>query len=164
MQNDEGHLNIEGSAIRLIRNAAGGVGKHIGDEAAQLFEGSIAENIRLARPEADDAAWREAAAAAQVDEIAERLGGWEAPVREGATTSPAASANASASPAPCSRTRRSFWSTRRRAASIRSTKSPSPPPSPARPPYHPRRCASHRNDRKGRSNPLRGRRAHRRSQ
>jgi ATP-binding cassette subfamily B protein len=83
MQNDEGHLNIEGSAIRLIRNAAGGVGKHIGDEAAQLFEGSIAENIRLARPEADDAAWREAAAAAQVDEIAERLGGWEAPVREG---------------------------------------------------------------------------------
>jgi len=49
----------------------------------QLFEGGIAENIRLARPEADEAALRAAAAAACVDEIVERLGGWDAPVGEG---------------------------------------------------------------------------------
>ncbi|WP_353181851.1 ABC transporter ATP-binding protein [Bosea sp. (in: a-proteobacteria)] len=49
----------------------------------QLFEGGIAENIRVARPEASDAELHAAAAAAGVVEIVERLGGWDAPVGEG---------------------------------------------------------------------------------
>lgn len=38
-----------------------------------LFEGTIADNIRVGRPDADDAAVHAAARAARVDEIAERL-------------------------------------------------------------------------------------------
>jgi ATP-binding cassette subfamily B protein len=49
----------------------------------QLFEGGIAENIRLARPDATEAEFMEAAKAACVDEIVERLGSWDAPVGEG---------------------------------------------------------------------------------
>ncbi|MET3794582.1 ABC transporter ATP-binding protein [Aquamicrobium terrae] len=49
----------------------------------QLFEGGIAENIRLARPGATEAEFVEAAKAACVDEIVDRLGSWDAPVGEG---------------------------------------------------------------------------------
>jgi ATP-binding cassette, subfamily B, bacterial IrtB/YbtQ len=49
----------------------------------QLFEGTIADNIRIARPDAGDSEVRAAAAAARVDEIVARLGGWDAPVGEG---------------------------------------------------------------------------------
>ncbi|UUV34836.1 ABC transporter ATP-binding protein/permease [Amycolatopsis roodepoortensis] len=49
-----------------------------------LFDGTIEENIRLGRPDADDAEVRAAATAARLDEVIERLpGGWSANVGEG---------------------------------------------------------------------------------
>lgn len=52
-------------------------------QTVQLFEGGIAGNIRIARPQASEAELRAAASAAGVDEIVARLGGWDAPVGEG---------------------------------------------------------------------------------
>jgi ATP-binding cassette subfamily B protein len=49
----------------------------------QLFEGSIIENIRIAKPNATDDEIKAAAEAARVDEIVERLGGWDTQVGEG---------------------------------------------------------------------------------
>ncbi|WP_329408425.1 ABC transporter ATP-binding protein/permease [Nocardia vinacea] len=49
-----------------------------------LFDGTIEENVRLGRPDADDADVRAAATAARLDEVIERLpGGWAAHVGEG---------------------------------------------------------------------------------
>jgi ATP-binding cassette, subfamily B, bacterial IrtB/YbtQ len=49
-----------------------------------LFEGTIEENVRLGRPDADDAEVRAAATAARLDEVVERLpGGWATNVGEG---------------------------------------------------------------------------------
>jgi ATP-binding cassette subfamily B protein len=49
-----------------------------------LFDGTIEENVRLGRPDADDAEVRAAATAARLDEVIERLpGGWSANVGEG---------------------------------------------------------------------------------
>ncbi|WP_103534439.1 ABC transporter ATP-binding protein [Streptomyces sp. SM11] len=51
-----------------------------------LFEGSIADNIRLARPDATDAELGEVARSARVDEILARLpDGWDTQVGEGGT-------------------------------------------------------------------------------
>jgi ATP-binding cassette subfamily B protein IrtB len=52
-------------------------------QTVQLFEGGIAENIRIARPQAGGEKLRAAASAAGVDEIVARLGGWDAQVGEG---------------------------------------------------------------------------------
>lgn len=49
-----------------------------------LFEGTIEENVRLGRPDADDAEVRAAAAAARLDEVIERLpADWATNVGEG---------------------------------------------------------------------------------
>ncbi|GAB2690148.1 ABC transporter ATP-binding protein [Nocardia thraciensis] len=49
-----------------------------------LFDGTIEENVRLGRPDADAAQVRAAATAARLDEVIERLpGGWSACVGEG---------------------------------------------------------------------------------
>jgi ATP-binding cassette subfamily B protein len=49
-----------------------------------LFDGTIEENVRLGRPDADEAEVRAAATAARLDEVIERLpGGWAANVGEG---------------------------------------------------------------------------------
>ncbi|MFF9351283.1 ABC transporter ATP-binding protein [Streptomyces sp. NPDC014734] len=49
-----------------------------------LFDGTIEENVRLGRPDADEAEVRAAATAARLDEVVERLpGGWAARVGEG---------------------------------------------------------------------------------
>lgn len=49
-----------------------------------LFDGTIEENIRLGRPDADDAAVRAAATAARLDEVVARLpDGWATKVGEG---------------------------------------------------------------------------------
>ncbi|MBB5855552.1 ABC transporter ATP-binding protein [Amycolatopsis umgeniensis] len=49
-----------------------------------LFDGTIEENVRLGRPDAEDAEVRAAATAARLDEVIERLpGGWSANVGEG---------------------------------------------------------------------------------
>ena len=51
-----------------------------------LFEGTIADNIRLARPDATDTQLHEAAHLARVDEIIDRLpDGWDTQVGEGGT-------------------------------------------------------------------------------
>jgi ATP-binding cassette subfamily B protein len=51
-----------------------------------LFEGTIADNIRLGRDTATDEEVRDAARLARVDEIVERLpAGWDTPVGEGGT-------------------------------------------------------------------------------
>lgn len=52
-------------------------------QTVQLFEGTIAANIRLARPGASDRELQDAAAAACVDEILKRLDGWNTAVGEG---------------------------------------------------------------------------------
>ena len=50
----------------------------------QLFPGSVSDNIRLGRPEADGQAVRRAAALAQADDFIEALPqGWDTPVGEG---------------------------------------------------------------------------------
>ncbi|MDP4501738.1 ABC transporter ATP-binding protein [Nonomuraea turcica] len=49
-----------------------------------LFDGTIEENVRLGRPDADEAEVRAAATAARLDEVIERLpGGWASKVGEG---------------------------------------------------------------------------------
>ncbi|GAB3482427.1 ABC transporter ATP-binding protein [Amycolatopsis cihanbeyliensis] len=49
-----------------------------------LFDGTIEENVRLGRPDADEAEVRAAATAARLDEVIERLpGGWATNVGEG---------------------------------------------------------------------------------
>ncbi|MEV2222572.1 ABC transporter ATP-binding protein [Nocardia vinacea] len=49
-----------------------------------LFDGTIEQNVRLGRPDADDADVRAAAVAARLDEVIERLpGGWATHVGEG---------------------------------------------------------------------------------
>ncbi|MFJ6793928.1 ABC transporter ATP-binding protein [Streptomyces sp. NPDC091268] len=49
-----------------------------------LFDGTIEENVRLGRPDADEAEVRAAATAARLDEVVERLpGGWSTRVGEG---------------------------------------------------------------------------------
>ncbi|MFD5552652.1 ABC transporter ATP-binding protein [Streptomyces sp. NPDC127068] len=49
-----------------------------------LFDGTIEQNVRLGRPDADEADVRAAATAARLDEVIERLpGGWAADVGEG---------------------------------------------------------------------------------
>ncbi|MFF1506700.1 ABC transporter ATP-binding protein [Streptomyces sp. NPDC058326] len=49
-----------------------------------LFDGTIEENVRLGRPDADEAEVRAAASAARLDEVIERLpGGWSTHVGEG---------------------------------------------------------------------------------
>ena len=78
-----GEIRVAGHDVRAYEPATLMDQLSVVFQNVQLFEGGIAENIRLARPEADEAALRAAAGAACVDEIVERLGGWDAPVGEG---------------------------------------------------------------------------------
>jgi ATP-binding cassette subfamily B protein IrtB len=83
---DAGSVSIGGVDVRQMSAA------DLADQVAMvfqnvyLFEGSIADNIRVGRPEAtdDDVAW--AARLAKVDELVERLpDGWHTAVGEGGT-------------------------------------------------------------------------------
>jgi ATP-binding cassette subfamily B protein len=80
---DAGQVLVAGHDVRdylpgtLMRQLA------IVFQNVQLFEGGIADNIRIARPEAGDGEIEAVAQAAGVSEIVERLGGWSAPVGEG---------------------------------------------------------------------------------
>lgn len=78
-----GEIRLAGHDVRAYEPATLMDQLSIVFQNVQLFEGGIAENIRLARPGAGNAALREVAAAACVDEIVERLGSWDAPVGEG---------------------------------------------------------------------------------
>ncbi|WP_408014304.1 ATP-binding cassette domain-containing protein [Saccharopolyspora elongata] len=76
------------------RRRTGELAKVVGDDVmaqiaivfqdVYLFDGTIEENVRLGRPDADDAAVRAAATAARLDDVIERLpGGWATNVGEG---------------------------------------------------------------------------------
>lgn len=78
-----GEVHVAGHDVRSYEPATLMDQLSIVFQTVQLFEGGIAENIRLARPDASEASLREVAQAACVDEIAERLGNWDAPVGEG---------------------------------------------------------------------------------
>jgi ATP-binding cassette subfamily B protein IrtB len=77
-----GEIRVAGHDVRAYAPATLMNQLSIVFQNVQLFEGGIAENIRLARPDASEAELQEAAAAACVDDIADRLGSWDAPVGE----------------------------------------------------------------------------------
>lgn len=78
-----GSVRIGGQDVRAYRPATLMDQLAIVFQNVQLFEGSIAENIRIASPSASEDAVHAAATAAGVDEIVARLGSWDAPVGEG---------------------------------------------------------------------------------
>lgn len=80
---DRGAVEVAGHDVRAYRPQTLLAQLAIVFQAVQLFEGGIADNIRIARPQAGDEEVRQAATAAGVDEIVARLGGWDAPVGEG---------------------------------------------------------------------------------
>ncbi|HEY1177979.1 MAG TPA: ABC transporter ATP-binding protein, partial [Phytomonospora sp.] len=83
---DGGAVRVGGVDVREI--AADVLMEHfaIVFQDVYLFDGTIAENVRLGRPDAPDADVRAAATAARLDEVIERLpGGWDATVGEGGT-------------------------------------------------------------------------------
>ena len=80
---DRGTVSVAGHDVRSYRPQTLMAQLAVVFQNVQLFEGGIADNIRIARPAASEAEWRAAAQAAGVEEIAARLGGWDAPVGEG---------------------------------------------------------------------------------
>ena len=77
---DEGAVRVGGTDLRDLSPDAHLSRLSIVFQTVQLLEGSIAENIRIARPDATDAEVAAAASAAGVDEIADRIGGMGAAV------------------------------------------------------------------------------------
>lgn len=81
---DAGAVRVGGVDVRAIATDALMDQIAIVFQDVYLFDGTIEENVRLGRPDADDADLRAAAAAARLDEVIERLpGGWAAHVGEG---------------------------------------------------------------------------------
>ncbi|MDT3439438.1 MULTISPECIES: ABC transporter ATP-binding protein [unclassified Pseudofrankia] len=81
---DAGGIGVGGVDLRALTAEQRGALVAPVFQDVYLFEGSIADNIRLARPDATDAELREAARLARVDEIVDRLpDGWETQVGEG---------------------------------------------------------------------------------
>jgi ATP-binding cassette, subfamily B, bacterial IrtB/YbtQ len=81
---DRGAVLVGGVDVRDIGTAALMERIAIVFQDVYLFDGTIEENVRLGRPDADDAAVRAAATAARLDEVVERLpGGWSTSVGEG---------------------------------------------------------------------------------
>lgn len=80
----EGQVLIGGVDVRDIP-AEGLMGRiAMVFQEVHLFDGTIEENVRLGRPDATEEQVRDAAAAARLDEVVERLPhGWETPVGEG---------------------------------------------------------------------------------
>jgi ABC-type multidrug transport system fused ATPase/permease subunit len=81
---DQGAVRVDGQDLREVelRSYRRQLGVVLQDPF--LFSGTIADNIRFARPDATDEQVRETAAAIGVDRVAERLqGGLEHEVREG---------------------------------------------------------------------------------
>ena len=75
---------VGGVDVRAL--SAAGLAGHLSQvfQDAWLFQGSIADNLRIGKPDASDAELREAAREAGVDEIAARLPqGLDTPVGEG---------------------------------------------------------------------------------
>jgi ATP-binding cassette subfamily B protein len=81
---DAGAVRIGGVDVRSISTDVLMEQLAIVFQNVYLFDGTIEENVRLGRPDADDAEVRAAATAARLDEVIERLpGGWSANVGEG---------------------------------------------------------------------------------
>lgn len=81
---DAGAVRLGGTDVRELGAAAVMSQVSMVFQDVYLFEGTIEENIRLGRPDAQQAQVREAARLAGVDEIARRLpGGWSTQVGEG---------------------------------------------------------------------------------
>ncbi|MEV8445684.1 ABC transporter ATP-binding protein [Streptomyces parvus] len=81
---DSGAVRVGGVDVREIDTEVLMAQIAIVFQDVYLFDGTIEENVRLGRPDADDADVRAAAAAARLDEVIERLpGGWETNVGEG---------------------------------------------------------------------------------
>lgn len=83
---DSGSVQVGGCDVRDLPNEVLMSMLSLVFQDVYLFDGTIADNIRLARPDADDEQVRAAAAAARVDEIVARLPhGWDTRVGEGGT-------------------------------------------------------------------------------
>ncbi|RJO71457.1 ABC transporter ATP-binding protein [Nocardia panacis] len=81
---DTGSVGVDGVDVRSLEPEVLMARIAIVFQDVYLFDGTIVENVRLGRPDADDAEVRAAATAAGLDEVIERLpGGWAAEVGEG---------------------------------------------------------------------------------
>ncbi|MFC6879576.1 MULTISPECIES: ABC transporter ATP-binding protein [Actinomadura] len=81
---DGGAVRVGGVDVRDVDSAVLMEQIAIVFQDVYLFEGTIEENVRLGRPDADDAEVRAAATAARLDEVVERLpAGWATEVGEG---------------------------------------------------------------------------------
>ncbi|SHF57115.1 ABC transporter ATP-binding protein [Streptoalloteichus hindustanus] len=81
---DAGAVRVGGVDVRVVDSEVLMSQIAIVFQEVHLFDGTIEENVRLGRPDADDAEVRAAATAARLDEVVERLpGGWSANVGEG---------------------------------------------------------------------------------
>ncbi|HEY6738481.1 MAG TPA: ABC transporter ATP-binding protein [Actinopolymorphaceae bacterium] len=79
-----GAVRIGGVDVRAIDTETLMARIAIVSQDVYLFDGTIEENVRLGRPDADEEDVRAAATAARLDEVIERLpGGWAANVGEG---------------------------------------------------------------------------------
>ncbi|MFI6735088.1 ABC transporter ATP-binding protein [Nonomuraea sp. NPDC050451] len=83
---EAGAVRVGGADVRAISTDALMARIAIVFQDVYLFDGTIEENVRLGRPDADEAEVRAAATAARLDEVIERLpGGWATNVGEGGT-------------------------------------------------------------------------------
>ncbi|MGP3961814.1 ABC transporter ATP-binding protein [Nonomuraea sp. 3N208] len=81
---DEGAVRVGGVDVRAISTEVLMAQIAVVFQEVYLFDGTIEENVRLGRPDADEAEVRAAATAARLDEVIERLpGGWATNVGEG---------------------------------------------------------------------------------
>ncbi|MGW7084360.1 ABC transporter ATP-binding protein [Streptomyces sp. NPDC054871] len=81
---DAGAVRVGGVDVRAIDTEVLMSRIAIVFQDVYLFDGTIEENIRVGRPDADDSEVRAAATAARLDEVIERLpGGWGTHVGEG---------------------------------------------------------------------------------
>ncbi|MGW7438747.1 ABC transporter ATP-binding protein [Streptomyces sp. NPDC054849] len=81
---DAGAVRVGGVDVRAINSHVLMAQFAIVFQDVYLFDGTIEENVRLGRPDADEAEVRAAATAARLDEVIERLpGGWSTRVGEG---------------------------------------------------------------------------------
>ncbi|MFI6422460.1 ABC transporter ATP-binding protein [Streptomyces sp. NPDC050842] len=81
---DAGAVRVGGVDVRAIDSEVLMAQFAIVFQDVYLFDGTIEENVRLGRPDADEADVRAAATAARLDEVIERLpDGWSTPVGEG---------------------------------------------------------------------------------
>lgn len=81
---DSGAVRVGGVDVRAVNTEALMARIAIVFQDVYLFDGTIEENIRIGRPDADETEVRAAATAARLDEVIERLpGGWRTHVGEG---------------------------------------------------------------------------------